>query len=150
MLTHSTVSSTTFDDSRVFVEGIIAGVIGAATIAIWFLILDTIDSRPLYTPSVLGTVLFGGGTDLQSLEKLPVSWEMTLMYTWIHTMLFAVIGGIVSKLLALAENNPDIGFGILLLFVMLEFGFVAVAFVIAEPSKVVPLVVQLLTIQESS
>ncbi len=63
MLTHSTVGSITLDDSRVYLEGIIAGVIGAATIAIWFLILDTIDSRPLYTPSVLGTVLFGGGNE---------------------------------------------------------------------------------------
>jgi len=133
MLTHSTVGSITLDDSRVYLEGIIAGVIGAATIAIWFLILDTIDSRPLYTPSVLGTVLFGGGNDLASLEKLPVSWEMTLMYTWVHTMLFAVIGGIVSKLLALAEKNPDLGFGILLLFIILDFGFIAVAFVFAEP-----------------
>jgi len=55
------------------------------------------------------------------------------MYTWVHTMLFAVIGGIVSKLLALAEKNPDLGFGILLLFIILDFGFIAVAFVFAEP-----------------
>ncbi len=133
MLTQSTVGSAIFDDSRVYLEGIIAGVIGALTIAIWFLILDTIGSRPLYTPSVLGTVLFGGGNDLASLEKLPVSWEMTLMYTWVHTMLVAVIGGIVSKLLALAEKDPDLGFGILLLFIILEFGFIAAAFVFAEP-----------------
>src|SRR3990170_227162 len=44
--------------SKVYVEGIIAGLIGAATIAIWFLILDVLDGRPLHTPTVLGTALF--------------------------------------------------------------------------------------------
>ena len=133
MLSHSTVGSSTLDDSRVYLEGIIAGIIGAATIAVWFLILDTIEGRPFYTPSVLGTVLFGGGKALPAIEELPVSWEMTLMYTWVHAMLFAVIGGIASKLLALAEKNPDLGFGILLLFVILEFGFIAAASIFAEP-----------------
>ncbi len=45
----------------------------------------------------------------------------------------SLIGGIVSLLLGLAERNPNLGFGILLLFVILEFGFVAVAIVVAEP-----------------
>ena len=31
---------------------------GAATIAIWFAVLDVVSGRPLYTPTVLGTALF--------------------------------------------------------------------------------------------
>src|SRR5262249_18669683 len=38
-----------------------------------------------------------------------------------------------SKLLSLAERNLDLGFGILLLFVVFEFGFVGAAFIFAEP-----------------
>jgi hypothetical protein len=38
--------------SRLPQEGIVAGVIGAATVAIWFLILDTLKGRPFYTPTV--------------------------------------------------------------------------------------------------
>ena len=38
----SVVASSTSEISKLYSEGIIAGVIGAATIAIWFLFLDTI------------------------------------------------------------------------------------------------------------
>lgn len=119
--------------SRVYSEGIIAGVIGAATIAVWFLILDTIYGRPLHTPTVLGTALFQRGEGLVSPENLPISVEMTLMYTWVHVLAFCVIGGIASKLLDLAEQNLNVGFGILLFFVVFEFGFVVAASVLAEP-----------------
>lgn len=64
--------------SKVYEEGIVAGLIGAATIAIWFLILDTIQGRPLYTPTVLGIALFRGGAALAAPESLPVSFEMVL------------------------------------------------------------------------
>ncbi len=50
-----------------------------------------------------------------------------------HGLVLAVIGGIASRLLGLAEQDPNLGFGILLLFVVLEFGFVGAAFVFAEP-----------------
>jgi TRAP-type C4-dicarboxylate transport system permease large subunit len=113
--------------SRLYLDGIVAGVIGAATIAIWFLILDTVNGRPLYTPTVLGTALFRRGEGLASPESLPISFEMVLLYTWVHGLVFAVIGGVASRLLQLAERNPNLGFGILLLFVVFEFGFLSVA-----------------------
>jgi len=113
--------------SRLYLEGIVAGVIGAATIAIWFLILDTVNGRPLSTPTVLGTALFRRGEGLGSPESLPISFEMVLLYTWVHGLVFAVIGGVASRLLQLAERNPNLGFGILLLFVVFEFGFLSVA-----------------------
>ncbi|MBI1892904.1 MAG: hypothetical protein HYS14_02160 [Candidatus Rokubacteria bacterium] len=121
------------ETSRLYQEGLVAGVIGAATIAVWFLILDTIEGRPLYTPTVLGTALFRRGAGLASPEALPFSFEMVLMYTWVHGLVFCVVGGIVSRLLAVAEQKLDLGFGILLLFVVFEFGFVAAAMVVAEP-----------------
>jgi len=118
--------------SQLYQEGIIAGIIGAGTIAIWFLILDAINGRPLYTPTVLGTALFKGGEGLASPESLAVNLDMVLMFTWVHGLVFIIIGGVASRLLGLAEHNPNIGFGILLLFVMFEFGFVAVSMAFAE------------------
>ena len=105
--------------SRVAQEGIAAGIVGAAVVALWFLILDLLSGRPLYTPTVLGTALFRGGRGLAAPETLPISTEMVLMYTWVHALAFCVIGGVASRLLALSEKNPHIGFGILLLFVVL-------------------------------
>lgn len=121
------------DTSRLYREGIIAGVAGGATIAVWFLLLDTLAGRPLYTPTVLGTALFGGGRGLESPETLPVSLGMTLMYTWVHFLVFCVIGGIAARLITLAERNLHIGFGLLLFFVVFEFGFVGAAMVFAYP-----------------
>jgi hypothetical protein len=118
---------------KLALEGIIAGTIGAAVIAIWFLILDTYNGRPLLTPAVLGTALFGKGAGLASPETLPISFEIVLMYTWVHWLVFVVIGGLASWLLGAAEKNPDVGFGILLLFIIFMGGFIAVAVMFAEP-----------------
>lgn len=118
--------------SRLSTEGIIAGFIGAATIAVWFLILDTFDGRPFYTPSLLGTALFQRAAGLDSPETVPVSLDMTLMYTWVHFLVFCFIGALASRLLDVAEKNVNVGFGILLLFVVFEFGFIAAALVLSE------------------
>ena len=118
--------------SRLAEEGIVAGVIGAATIAVWFLILDTIKGRPFYTPTVLGSVLFRPGGGFPSPGNLPVPFELVLVYTWIHGLVFCVIGGIAAWLLAVAERKPDLGFGIVLLFVVFEFGFLVAAMLFAE------------------
>ncbi|MGH7846316.1 MAG: hypothetical protein ACREQW_14255 [Candidatus Binatia bacterium] len=122
----------TAETSHLYLEGIIAGFIGAATIAIWFLILDTINGRPLYTPSLLGTALFHRGGWPAPPENIPVSLEMALMYTWVHFLVFCILGGFASRLLGLAEENVNFGFGILLLFIVFEFGFIGVALVLAE------------------
>ena len=120
------------ETSKVYEEGIVGGLIGAAAIAVWFLIVDAIHGRPLYTPTVLGTALFGSSEALQAPESIPVSFDMALMFTWVHALIFAALGGIAARLLGLAEKDPNYGFGILLLFVIFEFGFLIVAMAFAE------------------
>jgi hypothetical protein len=115
------------------VEGISAGVVGAAVVAIWFFVLDVFNGRPFYTPNILGYALFRRDVGLNELQTLPISFEMVLIYTWVHALAFCVIGGVAARLLALAERNVNVGFGILLFFVIFEFGFVAAALVFAEP-----------------
>ena len=58
---------------RLYQEGIIAGTLGAATIALWFLVLDILAGRPLYTPNVLGTALFTGRGGLVPLAHVEIS-----------------------------------------------------------------------------
>ncbi len=121
------------DTARLYQEGIVAGVIGAATVAAWFLVLDALAGRPLWTPTVLGSALFRRGVPSGPLETMPVSLEMVLMFTWVHGLVFAAIGGLASRLLALAERNPSVGFGVLLLFIVFEAGFTVTAMVLAAP-----------------
>src|SRR5262249_53331408 len=127
------VTVSTSEDAALYQEGIVAGMIGAATVALWFLVVDAVQGRPLYTPTVLGTALFGRGAGLGSLDTLPVSLNMVLMFTWVHGLAFAAIGGVASHLLGVAERNPSIGFGVLLLFVVFEFGFTVTAMLVAAP-----------------
>src|SRR5262249_57069704 len=88
-----TVDSPGLDLSRVYQQGFLAGLVGAATVALWFLIVDTFNGRPLYTPTVLGTALFRHGAGLGAAETLPISFEMVWMFTWVHALVFAAIGG---------------------------------------------------------
>jgi len=118
--------------SHVYEEGIAAGLIGAGVIALWFLVLDAVQGRPLYTPTVLGSALFGHAQALDAPEQLLVSTETALMFTWVHVLIFAMLGGVAARLLVLAERDPNYGFGILLLFVAFEFGFLVVAMIFAE------------------
>jgi hypothetical protein len=136
--TADALSDPAHDTARLYQEGMIAGVIGAATVALWFLLLDTAAGHPLYTPTVLGTAIFRHAA-LASPETLSVSLEMVGMFTWIHVLIFAALGGIASRLLAMAELHPSWGFGLLLLFVVFEFGFVATAALLAAPIlRVIP------------
>jgi hypothetical protein len=119
--------------ARVYLDGAIAGIIGAAIIAILFLFLDTVTRLPLYTPTVLGHGLFVGAEDLASTESGEVSLKLTLMYTWVHWLAFIVLGVIAAQFLSLTKRNLNLGLSILLLFLILEFGFVGAWFVLAQP-----------------
>ena len=125
--------SSTADSARVYQEGLVAGLIGAATVALWFLILDTVNGRPLSTPTLLGTAIFRHGTGLAAPATLPVSLEMVAMFTWVHALVFVALGGLASRLLGLAERNPSVGFGVLLLFAVFQFGFIIAAMLFAAP-----------------
>ena len=118
------------DVTKLYQEGLVAGLVGAATVALWFLVVDTIQGRPFYTPTVLGAALFGRGAPWP--DGLP-DLGMVLMFTWVHGLAFVVIGGVVSRLLTLAEQQPSLGFGVLMLFVFFEFGFIAAAMLFAAP-----------------
>jgi len=112
-------------------EATAAGAIGAATIAVWFLALDALQGRPLYTPTVLGTALVRG-PGLASPETLPVSFGMVLLFTSVHGVVFIALGVLAAGLIRLAEKNANYGFGLILFFVFLLSGFLFVAMLFAE------------------
>jgi hypothetical protein len=107
-----------------YLDGLIAGIIGAAVIAIWLLFIDTVSGLPFYAPTVLGTGLFLGPEALSSTEGVQFSLKLTLMYTWVHGLVFVVLGEIAAYFLLLTGRNPNLGF-FLLLFVILELGLSA-------------------------
>ena len=68
----------TVDSGIVYKEGFIAGIVGALTVALWFLVVDMMHGRPFYTPTILGTALFGRGVWPATLETAPASFEMVV------------------------------------------------------------------------
>lgn len=123
----------TVERSSVTKEGLIAGTLGAVTLAVWFLILDLLQGRPLLTPAILGTAFFHGSEGLANVETLPIVIDTVVRFTFVHWLMFVLVGGLAAVLLHQAERNPNLGFGILLLFVFFEIGFLAVAMLFAQP-----------------
>ena len=111
--------------SNLLVEGAITGAIGATAVALWFLIVDTIAGRPLYTPELLGQAVFSifgpaaGETPTQHV----------IGYTLVHFAAFAVVGTILAAIVRQADEDPNVLAGLAIAFVVFllaSFGFVSV------------------------
>ena len=116
---------------RLTAEGITAGIIGGATIAFWFLILDSLHGHPLFTPTLLGTAIFRPAMAAAPPGALTVSVPMVLLFTALHGLIFVVIGEIAALLVRLAEKNANYTFGIVLFLVILLSGFLFATMVFA-------------------
>lgn len=100
-------------------DGVIAGLIGATVIAVWFLVLDTVAGRPLFTPAVLGRALIGVFGPIPPTDG-PLTF--VLVYTAFHFAAFMVVGLIASLVVFLARREPSILLAFVLLFVVTEVG----------------------------
>src|SRR5437879_13643119 len=69
------------DLNRILREGFIAGCIGAAIVAVWFLIIDSINGHPFFTPAMLGSAVFWGASGTSAVVMEPAR---IFGYTMIH------------------------------------------------------------------
>ena len=103
-------------------EGIIAGVIGAAVVAVWFLVFDILRGKPLLTPGLLGAFVFYG-------IKTPVGVDPALGpilgYTILHGLAFIAFGVVVASVMAASEREPALFVGFVILFACFEVFFFA-------------------------
>ena len=114
-------------------EGLAAGLVGAATVAIWFFIIDLLKGQPLYTPAVLGHVVFRGVTDANALRAPDASFETIVAFTWFHGLVFCALGWIGVWLIHKAEASPHFGYGIVLFMTFVMSGLIVVFMLFAEP-----------------
>ena len=109
-------------------EGFIAGFLGATSIAIWFLIVDAVEGRPFFTPTVLGIGLlsvFGPRGDEGAVAQV-------IAYTLFHYGMFLSIGVLVSYIVHRAEKDDTVLAVALILFVALEVGFYGLVAVLSQ------------------
>lgn len=92
------------DETDAWVDGSIAGITGAAVVALFFLAVDLAQGAPLRTPGLLGTALFLG-------RSLPPdtapSMAIALGYTVVHGVLFVAAG--VCAGFALIRGSEPLG-----------------------------------------
>ena len=110
-------------------EATSVGLLGAATVGAWFLLLDFIAGRPLHIASVLGQVLLLGYRTPQLAE---VYWGAAYAYAVFHFLSFLAVGWLAVRLLHMAIRQPVWLFGLLLLFVSLELAVFAVSFALFQ------------------
>jgi len=115
--------------SHVAREGFIAGLAGAVTVALWFLVYDLAAGAPLRTPALLGAAMFHG---LRDANALVITAPLVLEYSVVHGFVFILFGWAVAGLLALADREPRLLFGIFMLFCCFEVFFVAAVAIAAE------------------
>ncbi|HUY28122.1 MAG TPA: hypothetical protein VMV27_11935 [Candidatus Binataceae bacterium] len=106
---------------RVAREGVLAGVVGAVVVAIWFLGYDLASGDLFRTPTLLGAMIFLG-TDGAALAHASVA--LVLGYSVLHFFAFICFGLAIAILLAASEWEPFLALGVFLLFAVFEVFFV--------------------------
>src|SRR5947207_10805934 len=104
-------------------EGIVAGLIGAAVVAVWFLFFAMARGRPLLTPGLLGAAVFQGVTNPTGLE---ITVANVLGYTLIHGLAFIAFGVVAASLMAISEREPTLFVAFVILFAAFEVFFFGV------------------------
>ena len=115
--------------SQIAEDGFFCGVLGAAIVAGWYLVLDALAGRPLFTPALLGSLLFKSGADASHVAIQPaiVAW-----YTAVHFFAFLGVGMVAAWLAAQFERFPAVGIAMLFLFVIFETAFIIFAVAVGK------------------
>lgn len=108
------------------------GLIGAAVVALWFLLTDALDGQPLRTPSVLGQVLLLGET---TPDVTQLSFIGIILYTAVHFAVFFGFGFALAHLIRWAVHDHIVRYAVLQVFLAFELFFVFVVLMLREETR---------------
>lgn len=118
------------DVQRILREGFVSGLIGAAGVAAWFLIVDIVAGRPFFTPAMLGDALFWG---LRDPSQVSIAFPTVIGYTMVHVVAFVLVGLAAALLAFEVELFPHTLFIVVVCFAVFEFGFYVIVATLARP-----------------
>jgi hypothetical protein len=108
-------------------RGILAGILGGVTVAVWFLILDLAAGEPFRTPAALGyALLFGGGGAARDRlaasgpQAIEITFRVVAAYTIVHFVLFAIAGFVFVWIADRVETRPSFLLVAVLALILLE------------------------------
>jgi hypothetical protein len=116
--------------SRYLRERIIAGLIGAAIVAAWFLIYDAARGQPLRTPALLGAAALQGVRDPSAVTVSP---GLVAQYTVLHGVVFALFGVLIAYLIVSAQSQPSRLLMVFIALMSFEVAFLGVLTWCAHP-----------------
>jgi hypothetical protein len=108
-------------------EGVTAGFLGATGVALWLLIVDMANGRPLYTPSTLGYGLF-----TLFATTPPNTMASVAFYTIFHYAAFTAVGLALVAAIHASRAHPPILALMLILFMCFQLGFYGLVALLAQ------------------
>jgi hypothetical protein len=110
---------------ELLLESLYVGVIGGSSVAFFFLVVDLANGQPLFTPSLIGSVLFQGAA---AQDVTTVQLGAVFSFSLAHIAAFTALGGAMSLLVHEVELHAKHPIVVLLvLFGIIETGFFVVA-----------------------
>lgn len=107
-------------------DGLIAGVLGATSVAIWFFFVDLVFGQALATPFTLGRGL------ISVLGIVPTNKLLVVaVYTAFHYAAFLGVGLLAAVIVHWAERVPSVLAGAFIFFVTIEAGFYLMTLILA-------------------
>jgi hypothetical protein len=100
-------------------DGIVAGILGATAVALWFFGVDMLTGHPFATPAALGRGLVG----ILGPHGSEGTAVFVVVYTIFHYVAFIVAGLVVAVIVHFAQREPTVLAGAMMLFVAFEIGF---------------------------
>jgi hypothetical protein len=105
---------------NVVADGAVAGLLGAVTVALWFLLFDVSRGRPLETPALLAAALLHGKTIVDG-----ISLQFVIEYTVLHFVAFLLFGVAAAILIEAAERERSLIISLLIFLFAFEVLFMA-------------------------
>ena len=113
-------------------EGFLAGMLGAAAVALWFLVTDLVQGRPLSTPSILGQVILWRST---SPVVTPPQATAVIAYTLFHVGAFTLFGIVLTQMVHMAMTSPLARFGLMMLALVFELFFLVMLYALLNVTR---------------
>jgi hypothetical protein len=109
-------------------DGVVAGILGASAVALWFFGLDILRGHPFATPAALGRGLVG----ILGPRGSEGTAVFVAAYTVFHYAAFIGLGLLVAVIVHFAQREPTVLAGAMMLFVAIEIGFYGLSSALSE------------------
>jgi hypothetical protein len=110
-------------------EALSTGLLGAATVALWFFLVDVVSGAPLRTPGILGSAVFLGIT---TPGEAVINASTVGLYSLLHGSVFFLVGIGTTIIVRAADRTPSVLALFIPLTVVLQALFVGGTAILAQ------------------